>query len=52
MKRVSERKCAVVEWADELQKEGEKERDETNGNIHVHIYIYTEWFVWNAYTSK
>lgn len=52
MRRVSERKCAVVEWADELWKEGEKERDETNGNIHVHIYIYTEWFVWNAYTSK
>lgn len=42
MRRVSERKCAVVEWADELWKEGEKERDETNGNIHVHIYIYIQ----------
>lgn len=39
MRSESERKCAVVEWAGELQKEGEKEGDETNGSIHIHIYI-------------
>ena len=40
MRSESERKCAVVEWAGELWKEGEKEGDETNGSIYVYIYIY------------
>ena len=45
MRSESERKCAVVEWAGELWKEGEKEGDETNDSIYVYIYIYVCMYV-------